>query len=80
MAKGVQRTIETQIAEIETKKAVYQIKIDEFKAKIADLDSKIKELQESKKQKDLEKLLSAIQASGKTPEEVLAALNIGQKE
>lgn len=68
------KTIETKIAEIEAKKAQFQTKIDGYKAKIAALDSQVQELNDAQKQKDLEKLLEVIKASGKTPEEVIAAL------
>ena len=75
MPRGAKRSVETQIADIEAKKAQLQTRIDSYKAKIAELDRDIKELQDSKKKKELENLLEAIKASGKSPEEVLAALN-----
>lgn len=68
------KTIETRISEIEAKKAQFQTKIDNYKAKIAALDSQVQELNDAQKQKELEKLLEVIKASGKTPEEVIAAL------
>ena len=73
MARGI-KTYESRISEIEVKKAQFQAKIDTTKAKIADLDSKIQELKDAQKQKELENLLEVIKASGKTPEEVIAAL------
>ena len=73
MARGT-KTIDSRISEIEAQKSQFQSKIDTYKAKIADLDSKILELKETQKQKELENLLDVIKASGKTPEEVIAAL------
>lgn len=73
MARGT-KTIDSRISEIEAQKAQFQSKIDTYKSKIADLDSKILELKETQKQKDLENLLDVIKASGKTPQEVIAAL------
>ncbi|HEX3027376.1 MAG TPA: cortexillin II [Clostridia bacterium] len=71
------KTVETQITEIEAKKAQYQAKINNYKAKISDLDSKIRDLKDIQKQKELENLLDVIKTSGKTPEEVIAAIKIG---
>jgi predicted nuclease with TOPRIM domain len=68
------KTIGSRISEIEAKKSQYQSRIDSYKSKIAELDSKIQELEEAQKQKDLVNLLDIIKASGKTPEEVIAAL------
>lgn len=72
------KTIEARIAEIEAKKAQFQTKIDGYKAKIAALDTQIQELADVQKQKELENLLKVIKASGKTPEEVISALNPGK--
>ena len=69
------KTVETRISEIEAKKAQFQAKIEGYKVKISELDSQIKELNDAQKQKSLENLLEVIKASGKTPEEVIAALN-----
>ncbi|MDR3552309.1 MAG: cortexillin II [Clostridia bacterium] len=69
------KTVESRISEIEAQKAQFQSKIDNYKAKIANLDAKALELIEAQKQKELENLLEVIKASGKTPEEVIAALN-----
>jgi hypothetical protein len=69
------KTVEARIADIEAKKAQFQTKIDGYKAKIAALDTQIQELCDAQKQKDLENLLKVIKASGKTPEEVISALN-----
>ncbi len=80
MPRGERKSVDTQIADIETRKVQFQTKIDSFKAKIAELDAEIKKLQETKKQKELENLLDVIKASGKTPEEVLSALKIESTE
>jgi hypothetical protein len=69
------KTVEARIADIEAKKAQYQMKIENYKAKVTQLDSQIQEIRETQKQKELEKLLNIIKSSGKTPEEVIAALN-----
>jgi hypothetical protein len=74
MPRGVSRTAETRITEIEAKKAEYQSKIEHYKAKMADLDAKITEIKEAQKHKALENLLEIIEASGKTPEEIIASL------
>ena len=76
MARGERKSIETKISEIEAKKAQFQTKIDAYKAKISDLDAEIKGLQDDRKQKELANLLNVIQQSGKTPEEVMSALNL----
>lgn len=68
------KTVEARISDIESKKAQIQVKIESYKAKISELDSQIQELEDVKKQKELENLLDVIKASGKTPEEVIAAL------
>jgi septal ring factor EnvC (AmiA/AmiB activator) len=74
------KTIDVQLSEIEAKKSQFQAKIDSYKVKISDLDSKIQELKDIQKQKDLENLLDVIKASGKTPEEVIAALQSNDTE
>jgi septal ring factor EnvC (AmiA/AmiB activator) len=76
MPRGERKSVDIQIAEIESKKSQFQIKIDTYKAKVAELDAQIKDIQESQKQKELENLLQVIKASGKTPDEVMAALNL----
>jgi septal ring factor EnvC (AmiA/AmiB activator) len=75
MARGI-KTTESRISEIEAQKAQIQSKIEGYKAKIADLDAKILELKESQKQQEIENLLEIIKASGKTTEEVIAALKL----
>ncbi len=69
------KSVDQQIADIEAQKSQYQAKIDGYKVKISDLDGKIQTLQESQKQKELESLLDVIKKSGRTPEEVIQALN-----
>lgn len=68
------KPIDVRIKDIEAKKAQYQAKIENYKAKIQQLDSQIERLKKVQKQKELENLLKIIKASGKTPEEVIAAL------
>ncbi|ADU27559.1 hypothetical protein [Ethanoligenens harbinense] len=74
MARGVAKTSEERIADIEAKKAEFQVKIDNYKAKIAELDSQIKELKDAQKRVQLDELLQAIESSGKTVEEVLSSI------
>lgn len=66
------KTVETRIMEIEAQRAKYQARIESIKAKISDLDGKIQALKSTKQQKEVQQLLKAIKASGKTPEEVLS--------
>lgn len=80
MARGVAKTAEERIADIESKKAEYQARIDNYKNKIAELDSQIKELQDAQKKVKLDELLQAIEASGKTVEEVLSAVSGSDQE
>ena len=54
--------------------AMLLAKIDKFKSEITKLDSSISTLKDSEKQKELENLLETIKKSGKSPEEVIAAL------
>ncbi|MFT8888427.1 MAG: cortexillin II [Ethanoligenens sp.] len=75
MARGVAKTPEERIADIESKKAEFQVKIDNYRGKIAELDHQIKELKEEQKKVQLDELLQAIQASGKTVDEVLSAVS-----
>lgn len=74
MARGVAKTPEERIADIETKKAEFQAKIDNYKSKIAELDGQIKELKDAQKKVQLDELLQAIEASGKTVDEILSAV------
>lgn len=69
------KSVDQQISEIEQQKAQFQTKIDGYKAKISNLDVKIQTLREAQKQKELESLLDVIKKSGKTPEEVIKALD-----
>lgn len=75
MARGVAKTSEEKIAEIEAIKAKFQEKIDGYKAKIAELDDQLKAIANEEKEAEVEKLLQAIAASGKSVDEVMAALN-----
>ncbi len=75
MARGVAKTSEERIADIETKKAEYQARIENYKNKIADLDSQIKELKDSEKKEQLSKLLDAIESSGKTVDDFIASID-----
>lgn len=74
MPRGKTRPVNTVISELEMKKAGYQSKIENYKTKISELDKEIQNLLNRQKQKELEQLLDIIKASGKTPEEVIAAL------
>lgn len=80
MARGVAKTPEERIADIESKKSEYQTKIENYREKIAELDKQIKELQGAKQQEEMSKLLDAIQKSGKSVEEVLAAVGGGSDD
>ncbi|MFT8889982.1 MAG: cortexillin II [Ethanoligenens sp.] len=75
MARGVAKTSEEKIAEIEAVKAKFQEKIDGYKAKIAELDDQLKAIANEEKEAEVEKLLQAIAASGKSVDEIMAALN-----
>lgn len=75
MARGVAKSPEERISEIEDKKLEYQARIDRYREKIAELDQQIKELQNVQNQEKLDQLLQAIAASGKTVDEVMEALN-----
>lgn len=68
------KPIDVKIAEYQAKKNEYKLKVDNYKTKIAELDVKITNLKNLQKQKELEKLLDVIKASGKTPEEVMSSL------
>lgn len=68
------KPIDARIAEIQEKKNQYKLKVDNYKTRIAELDAKITNLKSIQKQKELEKLLDVIKASGKTPEEVMSSL------
>ena len=70
----VRKTTDQKLAELEAKKTLLLAKIDKFKSEIAKLDSSISTLKDSEKQKELENLLETIKKSGKSPEEVIAAL------
>lgn len=74
MARGVAKTPEERIADIEAQKAAYQNKIENYKARISDLESQIRELRDEQKKAKIGELLERIEASGKTVEEVLATV------
>lgn len=74
MARGVVKSVEVRIGEIEDKKLEYQARIDHYREKIAELDRQIKELRDVQKEKKLEELLEAIESSGKTVEDVLSII------
>ena len=74
MPKGVAKSADDLVAELEGKKAEYVSKIDGLKDKIKELDAKISQIRAAERQKEIEHLLDLIKASGKTPEEVLASL------
>ncbi|MFT8889675.1 MAG: cortexillin II [Ethanoligenens sp.] len=75
MARGVAKTPEEKTVEIEAIKAKFQEKIDGYKAKIAELDDQLKAIANEEKEAEVEKLLQAIAASGKSVDEIMAALN-----
>lgn len=76
MARGVAKTLEERIAEIESKKAEYQDKIDNYRERISELDKQIKDLQSIKEQEKVQELLDTLEKSGKSVEDVLAALGV----
>lgn len=80
MARGVAKTPEERIADIETQKVAYQNKIENYKARISDLESQIRELREEQKKAKIGELLERIEASGKTVEEILAAVSDSDKQ
>lgn len=75
MARGVAKTPEERIADIESKKGEYQARIEHYKTKISELDGQIKELRDAQQKEKLNELLQAIQASGKTVDEVLSTIS-----
>lgn len=77
MARGVAKTVEERLKEIEDKKLEFQGRIDNYKEKISELDHQIRDLNSEKRQQELGSLLDAIQKSGKTVEEILAAVGAG---
>ena len=74
MSRGPAKSIETQLAEIEAKKASIQGRMEKLKNELSSLDKKSKTLRETNKQKQMEEMLTAIQSSGHTTDDVLAAL------
>lgn len=74
MARGQKKTPEQKVSELNAKKKIYQDKIDSYKAKIAELDQQIKEVSDLEKEAEIDKLRQALSDSGKSVEEVLAAI------
>lgn len=70
----VRKTAEESIMVLEAEKAKIQVKIENLKLKMAEFNASIKDLQDGQKQRELEDLLEAIKATGKSPEEILTAL------
>lgn len=68
------KTSEQKLSELEAKKAKIQARVESVKSQISKLDASIRDLKDSQTQKELGALLDAIKASGKAPEEVIAAL------
>ena len=60
MPRGSRKSIEEQIADVETK--------------IQELQAKKKELQQVKEQEDIRRLLDAVKEAGTTPEELVKQL------
>ncbi len=77
MARGVSKTTEEKIENLEAQKTIYQGKIDSYRAKITELDKQIRGLQYLKEQEKVQEILKVIEKSGKSVEDVLAA--IGKK-
>ena len=77
MARGVAKSPEERIQDIQAKKEQYQQKIDSYQAKISDLDKQIKAVKKEEESKKLDELLGVIEASGKSVDEVLASLKNG---
>lgn len=74
MARGQKKTPEQKISDLNAKKKIYQDKIDGYKSKIAELDGQIKDISDLEKEAELDKLRQALADSGKSVEEVLAAI------
>lgn len=72
MTKDATKTPDQKVAELEAQKAKYQEKIDTYKDKISELD---RQIFKERKEAELGKLMQALVDSGKTMDEVLAALN-----
>ncbi|HCC00205.1 MAG TPA: cortexillin II [Ruminococcaceae bacterium] len=76
MARGIAKSLEEKIADIQTKKIEYQTKIERYKAKILEMDEQIKELQDEEKKEKLLRLLDVIETSGRTVDEVLESVGL----
>lgn len=68
------KTAEQKIGDLEAAKSLLVAKIEKLKDQVAKIDASIQSIENGQKEKELAKLLEAIKASGRSPEEVLAAL------
>lgn len=75
MPRGVQRSLEDRLVELESQKSELSSKIESWKEKISEIDTQIQDLKDEQERKEVSKLLEAIKASGKTPEEILASMD-----
>jgi septal ring factor EnvC (AmiA/AmiB activator) len=78
MPRGVIRTDEDRIAEIDTAIAGIEDKKGKLQAKIDELAKQKQDIMEAQKQKKVDELLGLIEASGKTPDEIIAMLKEDQ--
>jgi septal ring factor EnvC (AmiA/AmiB activator) len=78
MPRGVIRTDEDRIAEIDTNIAELEDKKEKLQAKIDELTKQKQDIIEAQKQKKVNELLGLIEASGKTPDELIAMLKENQ--
>jgi septal ring factor EnvC (AmiA/AmiB activator) len=74
MPRGVVRSDEDRIAEIDTAIADLEDKKEKLQEKIDDLDKQKQDILEAQKQKKINELLDLIEASGRTPDELIAML------
>lgn len=68
------KTAEQKVSELEAAKSQLIAKIEKLKAQVAKIDSSIQSIENGQKEKELAKLLEAIKATGRSPEEILASL------
>ena len=66
------KTVETRIQEMEAERAKYQARIEKIRTKMAALDGKIENLENRRQKKEVERLMKAIRAAGKTPDDVMS--------
>jgi septal ring factor EnvC (AmiA/AmiB activator) len=78
MPRGVIRTDEDRIAEIDTAIAGIEDKKGKLQAKIDELAKQKQDIMEAQKQKKVDELLGLIEASGKTPDEIIAMVKEDQ--